>query len=219
MEEGFYNKLSQYIGERDTRNANRLVMQELGKSLVKDRADFISLLKYADVPVSGSELDAELIDRFIDNIDNRKLMIGAAYMVNHRNKTAGFDGQDVVSDTGTKAVYKVMYNYFNGPGESHSNASGVWGQAIDSVAKLGGGVLDQQRSKKQGATDALYKKQDAKNAIVQQVLSQRQAQQDAAVKKAAEKSKTQRILIWSGAGVLVIAVAAFGIYMYKKRKS
>lgn len=219
MENSFYSSLSQYLSTRDTNNANRVVMQELGNILIKNREDFITLLKYADIPVSDNELDADLIDKFIANINNRKLMVGAAFLVNKHNRSVGFDGEEVISDTGVKAVHKVMFNYFDAAEEEQSNAiGGAWAGAIDSVAKLGGGIVSQQRSKKQGATDALYKKQEAKDAMVQAVLAQRAQQKEAAIKAAADKAKNQRILILAGVGVLVVGAIITGIIIYKRRK-
>lgn len=195
-------------------------MQELGNTLVKNREDFIDLLKYADIPLSGQELDAELIDKFISNINNRKLMVGAAYLVNRQNKTLSFDGTEVISDTGVKVVHKVMYNYFGGPvSDNFSNAAGgAWAQAADSLAKLGGNVLDQQRSKKQGASDALYRREDAKQAMAQQVLTQRQVEQQSAKKRADEHAKQIKILVWSSVGIGAIALTLGIIYAVKKAR-
>src|SRR5688572_24472377 len=141
MKKQFYDNLTQYLQTHDTVNANRVVMQELGNILAKDRENFITLLKYADILVDQTDTDKQLIETFVDNVGTkRKLMIGASFLINQHNKQAGFDGEEVVSDTGVKAVHKVMFNYFNGATYSNANG-GVFGAiagAVGEVAKVGG---------------------------------------------------------------------------------
>ena len=76
MDNTFYYNLTQYLRDRDISNANKVIMSEMGNILVKDRENFVTLLRYADIPAMPEDSDAELIERFIKNIDtNRKLMI------------------------------------------------------------------------------------------------------------------------------------------------
>ncbi len=217
----FYSELTQFLKHQDTDNANHVIMRELGNILVQDRDSFITLLVYSDVPASESDTDAQLIEAFIDNVNNnRRLLIGAAFLVNKKNRKVNFDGDEEISDTGVKAVHKVMYNYFNAyeRDERHSNASGGWAGAIDSLGKAGGKALDLQNKKKNSGTDALAKKQEAKQKLIDSVLSQRKMQQAAAVKKQQEKDKLKKILIISGVSLASIALVIGGILIYKKYK-
>jgi hypothetical protein len=195
-------------------------MMELGNILIKDRESFILLLRYADIPVSDTAMDSELIDAFIDNINrNRKLMIGTAFLINQKNKKIGFDGEEEVSDAGVKAVHKVMFNYFDAARPEYSNAiGGAWAGAIDSLAKVGSGAINLQNKKKFGAQDLLTKKMDAKQAMIDTVLEQRKAEQVAQQKKVAEKAKLKKILIISSVSLVGLALVVGGIYLYKRSK-
>lgn len=220
MKTQFYDKLTEYLKTHDIVNANRVIMSELGHVLVKDRENFVTLLRYADVPANEHETDAQLIETFVDNIgSNRKLMVGASFLINQHNKQVGFDGEEEISDAGVKAVHKCMFNYFNGPCYSNANgtAIGAVAGAVGELSKVGGQALQGRQKQKTGVMDSLQKKQDAKDAMVQSVLDQRRAQQEAAQKKAADKAKNKKILIIATASVLGIALIAGGIYWYKHR--
>lgn len=218
MDNQFYYNLTQYLKTRDNTNANRVIMTELGNILIKDRESFILLLRYADIPVSDNAMDSEIIDTFIDNINrNRKLMIGAAFLINQKNKKLGFDGEEEISDAGVKAVHKVMFNYFDAAGPTYSNAvGGAWAGAIDSVAKLGSGAINLQNKKKNGGQDLLAKKLDAKQAMVDTVLKQRTAEHAAHQKKVADKAKLKKILIISSVSLIGLALVIGGMYLYKR---
>lgn len=219
MDNQFYYNLTQYLKTRDNANANRVIMNEIGNILIKDRESFILLLRYADIPVSDNTMDSEIIDAFIDNINhNRKLMIGAAFLINQKNKKLGFDGEEEISDAGVKAVHKVMFNYFDAAAPVYSNIGGAWAGAIDSVAKLGSGAINLQNKKKNGAQDLLAKKVDAKQAIVETVLKQRTVEHTAQQKKVADKAKLKKILIISSVSLVGLALVVGGIYLYKRSK-
>lgn len=228
MSNDFYNKLTDYLKSHDIANANNVIMQELGNILIKDKTDFVLLLNYADLPANVKMSDSELITLFIDNIhNNRKLLIGAAFLVSNHNKQQSFDGEQEISDTGTKAVHKVMFSYFDAghydnlddSGEEMSSAvGGAWAGAVDSVAKLGGGITQGIQKKKAGAFDTAAKKQDAKNAMVQSVLDQRKAQAEALRVKNESAAKTKRIVIISVVGLVVVAGIVGAIVYYKKNK-
>lgn len=218
MDNQFYYNLTQYLKTKDNANANRVIMNELGNILIKDRESFLLLLRYADIPVSDTASSVELIDKFIENINrNRKLMIGASFLINQKNKKIGFDGEEEVSDAGVKAVHKVMFNYFDAA-EGYSNAvGGVWAGAIDSVAKLGSGAINLRNKKKHGAQDLLNKKLDAKQAIVDSVIQQKAEQQTAAKKKADDNAKLKKILIISSVSLVGLAIVIGGIYLIRKK--
>lgn len=217
MDNQFYYNLTQFLKTRDNKNANRVIMTELANILLKDRESFLLLLRYADVPVSDNAFDSEIIDKFIDNINkNRKLMIGAAFLINQKNKNIGFDGEEEISDAGVKAVHKVMFNYFDAAEPQYSNVGGAWAGAVDTLGKLGGNIVSAQNKKKNGAQDLLEKKMDAKNAMVATVLKQRSDEQAAQQKKLSEKAKLKKILIISSMSLAGLAVIGLTIYLIKK---
>lgn len=226
MDNSFHKNLSQYIDNHDNEQANRVVMEELGNILVKDRENFITLLKYADVDVKSVTSDKELIELFIDNIDkNHKLLIGAAFLTNQHNKQMGFDGEDKVSDEGVKATHQVMFSYFdsgNYGDELKSNASGdpvsAVATAVDSLVKLGGKAVDVKQKKKYFGSDLAAKKDDAKQQLIQSVLAQRQKQQEALAAQAKAKAKQNKIILIASLSLVGIGLILGGIYYIKHKK-
>jgi hypothetical protein len=159
----------------------------------------------------------------VENIsENPKLMLGASLLAHHHNKTLGFDGESELSDEGVKNGYFVIQEFFGdqysysdgtGPigastlgGAASGGAVGAIAGAIGDIAKATSKVSEGQQKKKYGGLDYLSKRQDAKTAMVQAALAQRQAQIDAAKKTQEEKSKTRRTAYIIGGSVLGVAL-------------
>ena len=236
----FYRNLTSYTNAHDEENANRVIMTELAKILTKDKSDFIEVLKNANVLVSDNASDVTLINAFVENApSNRNLLLGAAFLINHKNQTIGFDGEEELSDAGVKAVYKVMYNYFDAA--QHEDTSEVvvddfysadgadeefsyagWSDAVKSIADLGttvgGGIMQSQRQKKFGVSDTLAKQTEARKQLAQTVLAQRQEQAAAKAKEKEAKSKTVKTALIIGGAVLGLAIIGLVIYKIKKKK-
>lgn len=220
MNTEFHNTLSQYFNANNTKDANRLLMSELGKILVRDRNDFIFMLTESDVYADASMSDSELIDAFVDNLSsNKKLRLGASLLVNIHNKQMNFDGDDELSDDGVKMSMVVLDEYHCYDG--YSNVGG-WADAVKTVAEVGGGitnkVMDSKRNKQFGVTDSIAKQKESKNALVQQILAKKQADADALKKTNEDKQKTKRTLMYVGGGVLALAIIVGTIYFIKKSK-
>jgi hypothetical protein len=212
MAKEFYNDLINYVSKSDTSNANALLMTEVGKSLVKDKANFVELLTTSGVPANDSMSDIELIDAFIGSLpSNKTLMIGTAYMINKKNAFLNADGEEQISDNGVKVSYKVLYNYFND--EETSNAVGAIAAGVGALANLGSAGIAASQKKKYGATDALTKQAESRSQLVQSVLAQRQAETLAKQKAAESKAKTKKILLIGGASL--IGLVLIGVIVYK----
>ena len=219
-----YNDFVGSVQIGDLPLANTALMRELGNILVSRKSDFVHLLNESNIPANENMGESELIDLFINNIDkNRKLALGTSLLININNKQESFDGEDEVSDEGVKAAYVVMRDYYSADGESEDFANlGGWADAISGVAKVGGditGKVMEGRNKKQfGGLDMANKKIDAKNAITQQVLAQKQTQLDTAKSKQESKSKTMKMLLIVGGSVVALGIIAGVIYAIKKKK-
>lgn len=227
----FYNGLARYIKNQDQYNANRLVMTELGRLLAKDKSDFIEVLRSSNITIPDNATDIQLINAFVDNApSNRKLLLGASFMISHKHQTVGFDGEQELSDSGVKATYKVMYNYFDASsyedtsdkvnedyydatGEDFSNAG--WGTAVSTGLDIANKFIPN----KNASSDALAKKQDARQQMVQSVLAQRQAEADNKAKQKEAKAKTTKTLIIVGGAILGLVVIAGIIFAVKKSKA
>lgn len=220
MAKEFYNDLIKYVSASDTANANSLLMREVGKSLAKDKANFVELLTTNGVPANDSMTDLELIDAFVNNIsDNKGLKISTAYMINKRNSFLSADGTEQLSDKGVKVSYKVMNDFFDETdnADEYQNAIGAIAGAVGGLANLGSGIVEGRNKKKYGATDALQKQAEARQQLVQSVMAQRKAEADAKQKQLESKAKTKKILIISGASLLGLVLVGFIVYKFKNK--
>jgi F0F1-type ATP synthase membrane subunit c/vacuolar-type H+-ATPase subunit K len=222
MAKEFYNNLINYVSASDTSNANNLLMREVGKSLVKNKSNFIELLTSSGVPASESMSDMELVDSFVNALPNNKsLMIGTAYMINNDNKFVSADGNEQISDKGVKVCYNVMYDYFSGEEEEYSNVPGVAeaiAGAVQGVATLGTKIAEGQQKKKYGAMDALSKQKEAKQQMVQSILAERRAKIEESTKQKETKSKTTKIILIVAGSIVALGIIGFVIYKIKKGK-
>lgn len=225
MAKEFYNDLINYVALSDTDNANALLMKELGKSLVKNKENFVELLTSSGVAANDSMSDVELIDAFVDNLANNKtLMISAAYVVNKQNSFSNADGEEQISDNGVKLSYKVMYDFFNESGidgDDFRNADGKEEMSnyipiglIKKGAKRAENLIKNKKSKdgtKNKNTD------NAKDAMKKAVAEQKKAEALLKQKELEAKQKTKKILLITGGSLLGLGLLGFIIYKIKKK--
>jgi hypothetical protein len=221
MEIDFHKKLAQYVKDKDNESATNVIMQELAVALMKDRENFIEVLRGAGLSVEDDATDLQLINTFIDNASsNKKLLLGASYLVNHRNQSVNFDGENEVSDAGVKLSFKAMDDYFGANGEDFSYAG--WSDAIKTIADVGGkitgGVMEAQGQKKRGSSMALAKQQDARREMIKTITDKRKQEADAKLKAKERAHKTQKILLIVGASVLGLVIIGGVIFALKKNK-
>ncbi len=233
--QGYYQDLTRYIKENDQSNANSVIMRELAMLLAKDKKDFINVLRSANISMPDNATDVQVINAFIDNApSNRNLLLGASYLINHKNKTVGFDGQERVSDAGVKATYKVMYNFFGTSNfedtsdvqnDDYYNATGEEGfsngigDSIGEVAKLGQGITAKIGAKKNAATDSLKAQQEARRNLMSTLVQQRGEQAAAKSAEVQHREKTKRTVLIVGGVVLGLGVlGVVGYMIYKSRK-
>lgn len=237
----FHNELNTYVKAKDLKNANHVVMRELGNALIKGKQDFVDLLVYSGISANITMTDLQLVDKYIDNIDtNEKLLIGSAFLVNKNNQKVGFDGEQEISDNGVKRTILVLNSYFDNtpPPETDPNEDfyatsiptteddfynvGGFGGIIGGILEQGGGiankVIEGKNKQKFGATDMVQKKQDAKAQLTSQIMAQRQAEIEAKNKKAESQTKTTKTLLYVGGGIVALALVGVIIYMVNKNK-
>lgn len=225
MAKEFYNDLINYVASSDTDNANTLLMKELGKSLVKNKENFVELLTSSGVAANDSMSDVELIDAFVDNLANNKtLMISAAYMINKQNSFSNADGEEQISDNGVKLSYKVMYDFFNESGidgDDFRNADGEEEKSnfipvglLLKGAKMAKSFID---NKKNSGGFQSGNSNKAKDDIRKAVAEQKKAEALLKQKELEGKQNTKKILLITGGSLLGIGLLGFIIYKMKKR--
>jgi hypothetical protein len=214
----FHSKLAEYEKQNNATAVNILVMRELGSILVRHKKDFVDLLNGCGIPANEMMSDSELIDLYVNNIINQKLLLGTALLVNIHNKAMGADGEEEMSDEGVKMCYECMRSNFSGTGENdlqdedYANAGGIWGNVADKALGLGKNVQEGVRNKKFGMTDSLAKRQEARQQLTESVLAEKKAQ-------SAKSKKMNPTLKWSLIiGGSLLAVGIIGFVIYKSRK-
>jgi hypothetical protein len=212
MENNFHNELSNFVKTRDVNNANRVILNELAKALVSDKESYVEVLRSSGVNVYDGATEEQLIDSFVKNAPNNKqLVLGMAYLVNHRNQTVNFDGESEVSDSGVKDAYKIMDEYYN--------AGGAWAGAVKSIADVGGQIggkaMDAQAFKKRGASSMLAQQQQARRDLTQSVIAQKQNE---SAEKLKQQGQTKKYLIIGGITVAALLIGV-GIYFAVKNKN
>jgi hypothetical protein len=215
----FYSNLTSAIKNRDIPTANKVIMSEVGDSIVNDRGNFIDLLRSSNIHIEDDSSDADLVYSFIDNLPNNDdLMVNTSYYVNHKNSDLNFDGSRDVDGLAVKACHKAMKLNFDAGGLATSlanNAGSGWGGFANTLAQTGAGIYSDVKNKKNAFDNTLAKQKEAKDEIVRTIVAQRQAQVDAKNKLILDKQKTQRtMLIVGGVGVVLL----IGLVIYKLNK-
>jgi hypothetical protein len=208
MAKEFYNDLIKYVSAADTANANSLLMKEVGKSLAKNKSNFVELLTSTGVPANDSMSDVELIDAFVNNIaTNKSLKISTAYMINKSNAFLNADGVEQVSDKGVKVSYKVMNDFFDNAdnNEDYENAEGEEKSNFIPIGMIA------RKAKR------FLKRDNAKEDVKDGVAEAKKIEADIKQKELESKAKTKKILIISGVSLLGLAIIGLVIYKLKNK--
>ena len=225
----FNTELQQYIDANEFGDASKLVLSELGKLMSKSKSEFIYLLNSSDVPATMSMTNEQLADAFVANAQgNKKLLVGAAYLVNHHNKQMGFDGDEEVNDVSTKNSYAVLYHQFEGAylgvegtdseeqsnvagestaqGAASGGAVGAVAGAVSDLAKLGGQIHGQKNATK----NTILAQRQAKSAMLQSAQESKQTTD-------LEKTKQRKYIVIGVVSILLVSAIGFAIYKFKKK--
>lgn len=199
----FYSEFSSALNEGNLSGANASLMKELSAILVRDKSDFVDMLNESGIDADISMSDAELIQLFVDNASsNKKLILGAALLVNVHNKKMGFDGDEEIDDDLVKQSYFTMKSCFveNPNGEEYSYFP--IGLAVGAASKLlGKGV------------DAIKERKASKEKMREEARRRREEERKRAEEE--RKKRQQNMLIYGG--VAVVGILVIGIVLLRKR--
>ena len=232
MENNFHAELKRYIDSKDNANANRVIMCEIGRSLAKNKDDFREVIESSNIVVPKNAGEIQLVDAFCENApSNRKLLLGASFLINYNNKKVGFDGEEIVDDRAVKDTYKTMYEYFDSAnfedtsyvvtedfysvdGDEYSNVAAdpvsAVAMALGAGANLGSKITESKMKKRYGVSDTLAKQQEAKSQVLKALIEKKTAEQ----KNKSDKNK-KIIIGLSIFGALI--VGGLIIYALKRR--
>jgi hypothetical protein len=214
MDSNFHVKLDEYTKARDNGNATNVILSELAISLVKDRDNFIEVLRGAGLSVEDGDTDLKLIETFVNNAnDNNKLLLGASFLINHRNQTSNFDGESEVSDISVKNTYKNLDEFFNGTEEEKSNFLPLLAPLIKGGLKIAGNKMGQ----KQDNSVAQRNQQEARQKMIAELMAQKKRDAEKKAIEQAKKKKTTKTLIIVGSSILGLVLIGAIIYAVKKK--
>jgi hypothetical protein len=239
MNSTFHTELKRFIDSHDNENANRVIMCEIGRSLAKNKDDFREVIESSNIVVPKNAGEIQLVDAFCKNApSNRKLLLGASFLINHNNKQVGFDGEETIDDKAVKDTYKTMYQYFDCSnfddtsdvvtqdfysvdGEYYNAGGGAVGALVIAIAmalgegaKLGTAITDaksKRKERKYTVSDNLAKQREARSQVLKALIEKKSAEE----KAKSGKSKTM-IIVLSVVGVLI--VGGLVIFAMKNRR-
>jgi hypothetical protein len=205
----FNSEFNDLIQQQKVVEAGDRVMQELAKTLVDNKRDFVNLLNESGVQSNISDSDIDLINKYADNLPkNKKLAIGSALLTQSRNKVVGADGTQEISDKNVRNVYGVLKSCFSSASvndERYSNAIdpvSAIAEAVGAGANLGNTIAKGQQQKKFGGQQLASQQEAAKNALFQSALDYKKSKAESS-----SKGKTTAIIAISGVLVIGIIVA------------
>lgn len=222
MNSNFHTELKRFIDSHDNENANKVIMCEIGRSLAKNPDDFREVILSSNIVVPKNAGEIQLVDAFCKNApSNRKLLLGASFLINHNNKQVGFDGDETIDDKAVKDTYKTMYQYFDCSnfddssdvvtedfysvdGEYYNAAAAAdpvsaIAMALGEGAKLGSKITESKMKKRYGVSDTAAKQQEAKSQVLKALIEKKTAEE----KAKSGKNKTM-IIALSVLGVLLV---------------
>jgi len=205
----FNSEFNDLIQQQKVVEAGDRVMQELAKTLVDNKRDFVNLLNESGVQSNISDSDIDLINKYAENLPkNKKLAIGSALLTQSRNKVVGADGTQEISDKNVRNVYGVLKSCFSSASvndERYSNAIDPITASIEALGKgaeLTSTIVKGKQEQRTAGQKLASQQEAAKNALFQSALDYKKSKAESS-----SKGKTTTIIAISGVLVIGIIVA------------
>jgi len=232
----FNTDFQEYINDGDIIGANDVIMAKLGSILVNHKQHFIDLLNESGVEADISMPNSQLIELYMENVDNRHLLLGSSLLANmeksvacdnctwawlsiddapnskicrkcgNDNTKSSFNSSDILSDENVKTAYIVLNENFNDD-ETEDDYSNVLGLLAAAAAKAGVKAL-RKNKKNKGSSSSDDLKLRAQLKLQQAAIAQQKAllQNQKLQLEKAKKQKTTIIIIGSSLLVLMLAI-------------
>ena len=193
----YEHTLVKHIENEDLEEANKLLMTKLADALTDNKQEFVDLLNECDIEADMSMPKSQLIDLFIKNTDNKKLLIGSSMLLQMSKTNSSFEGVD---DDSVKNGVAVMNTYFNNvePDEEYSYIAPFLVGALTRGARnlINKRTTPEQRGRVNDAYRQLAERQMREQAILRQRVELEQRQRLLEQRKATQR--VNAILIISG---------------------
>lgn len=225
----FNTDFEKYVQNQDLEKATNALLEELAKILVSNKADFIDMLEESGIEADETMPKKQLIELFVTNTDNKKMLVGASLLTNSYNKKLSFDGNEEISDESVKVGYALLNENFNGDEyeEVQDEEFSYIDPAVAGVVRGGVNLWRNNRQKQGKSSDIkdpnfnriiemrqeMARRQMERAAIQQQKISleqQRISQEEA-------KKRRKRITIYVVIGTVVLSTI-IGAVIYLKTK-
>lgn len=215
-----YNeKFNDSIQNLNINEASDLLVDELATIISKDSTEFVDMLNESGVDADYSMSETELIKTFIENLDNKRMILGASLLVNSNNRTVGFDGDDEISDSGVKVGYAVLNETLNTDEIVPVQDEQFSYIAIAALAGLVGKGINKLRKnrRRQGKTERSDARREERRRQAQLRMQRVAAEQKRIqLENAKRKKKTTITLIIVGS-VSLLAILGTVIYLKNKK--
>lgn len=214
-----------YVSREQLDDANDILLAELGKTLVAQKQDFIDLLNENEIEADKSMSDIELVEKFVDNAEDKELLLGASLLLQtHNAKKSSFDGDDELDDDEVKLGYAVLDTYFNFDDEddlTDEKYSYIAPALIGGLFRGAKNLLQRRRDKRQDRTSS---REQERLLAQQQMIAAARAERErqlAEQRRIIEENKRRRrrtttIVVVSSIAVVSI-VATILILRRRKR--
>lgn len=200
----FNTDFTEYVEREELQNANNVLLQKLAEILVAKTPSFIDMLNESGIEADSSMSQSQLIKLFIDNTDNKKMLLGASLLANSFSNNSSFDAQPI-SNNGVKIAYATLNENFNG-------ADGVVSEedysyiAIPALLGLVRGVNKLRKGRKESKLqDSLEKRRREAQIRMQKAAAERKRIELANAERK-RKAKITYAIIGSVSLVAIIAV-------------
>ncbi len=215
-----YNeKFNDSIQNLNIDEASDLLVDELATIISKDSTEFVDMLNESGVDADYSMSETELIKTFIENLDNKRMILGASLLVNSNNRTVGFDGDDEISDSGVKVGYAVLNETLNTDEIVPVQDEQFSYIAIAALAGLVGKGINKLRKNRRsrGKTERSDARREERRRQAQLRMQRVAAEQKRIqLENAKRKKKTTITLIIVGS-VSILAILGTVIYLKNKK--
>ena len=237
----FNTDFKEYLSDEDIIGANDAIMKKLGEILVNRKKEFIDLLNESGIEADISMPNNQLIELFIDNCDNKFLLLGASLVVNLENKInckscnwswnlndggndpltchkcgndnskSSFDNSENTLDDDVKIAYVVMNENFN------DNDSDEYSNALGAIAAglIGRGVKKFIKNKRQSRDSSSDLRLRAELKMQNAAIAQQKILIEKQKQEIAESKKIRNIVLISSGSLLLIGLVALVIYKNK----
>lgn len=192
----FYSEFNDISKSNDKKAMIELLMTELASIIANRREDFLKVLDKSNIRYNPNATDTQLADIFINNINrNKQLLIGTSFLLAHKNINYGIDGDGKIPEGAVAGISKSMNRCLS---PKFSNASGIWGEAVNKALTLGGDIYGQ----KTGATS------ERARQLLKQNLVDAKIQREAAERESAAKTKKIVVISFAVLGIAILGLIA-----------